>query len=261
MLDPESLKALLLDLCAVSARETLPRFRYLNTVENKLTVGFDPVTEADKAAETAIRARIMEAFPDHGIAGEEEEDYQRDAEYCWVIDPIDGTRAFISGLPGWGTLIGLTHKSIPLAGAMHQPFTGETWLADGQRSLFIRDKQEVPIQTSATSDPATATMMTTDPFLFEAEEWETFNRMRSACRLTRYGFDCYAYAMVASGHIDMVMESGLNAYDIAPLVPIIEQAGGVVTTWTGGSPANGGQILASANPKLHEKAMALLARS
>lgn len=248
-----------MELCLVSASQTLPRFRKLLRVDNKLEGGFDPVTEADKAAETTIRQYISQHFPNHGILGEEEADYQPGAEYCWIIDPIDGTRAFISGLPGWGTLIGLTCRSRPVAGAMHQPFTGETWLADGEASVFIRGDETVPLSTASTTQLSNATMMTTDPFLFEGEEWDAFERMRYACRLTRYGFDCYAYAMVAAGHIDIVMESGLNAYDIAPLIPIIEQAGGVVTTWTGGSPEKGGQILASANSILHEKAMQLIA--
>ncbi len=258
MLDPSALTNILTELCAISGRETLPRFRRPVTINNKLAAGFDPVTEADQAAEAAIRRHIMSVHPGHGILGEEEDDHQPDADYCWVIDPIDGTRAYISGLPTWGTLIGLNYLGKPVAGAMHQPYTGETYLANGEGSLLYRNGSSSPLRTSSITALVEATMMTTDPFLFEGTEWDIFNRMRMKTRLSRYGFDCYAYCMVASGNVDLVMESGLNAYDIAPLVPIIEQAGGTVSTWSGTSAANGGQILASANHQLHEAALRVI---
>ena len=257
----EEIETLLLELCAAAAGQTLPRFRENGAVKNKLEIGFDPVTDADKAAEGAIRQIILEKFPKHGILGEEEADHNIDAEYCWVIDPIDGTRAFISGLPTWGTLIGLNHRGRPIAGAMQQPFTGEIYLATSKGSVLHQNGMQIPLKTSSIDLLEQATLMTTDPNLFESDEQRRFDALRDACQLTRYGFDCYAYAMVAAGNIELVAESGLNAFDIAPLIPIIEQAGGIVTTWDGGDAARGGQVIAAANESIHSAAMDLIVKS
>jgi histidinol phosphatase-like enzyme (inositol monophosphatase family) len=246
------------ELCEVAARETLPRFRRPMSIDNKLDGGFDPVTIADQQAEAAIRAHVARQYPAHGVIGEESPAYQENAEYCWIIDPIDGTRAFISGLPSWGTLIGLTRNKTPVAGIMHQPFTGERYLATGDGAFLVHHRLRTGLRTSSRKKLAEATLLTTSPFHFPDRKIAAYQAVERQCRLARYGFDCYGYAMVAAGHVDLVIESDLNAFDIVALIPIIEQAGGVVTNWQGDVACNGGDILASANPQLHEQALAIL---
>lgn len=257
----DDIEAVLGDMCEVAAGETMPRFRMRLAVDNKEAHkgGFDPVTEADKAAESAIRRLIAERFPDHGILGEEEAPLNPDAEYCWHIDPVDGTRAFICGLPSWGTLIGLARNGKAIAGVMHQPFTGERFLADGNATYVIRDDSRIQVKTSGVTDLASAKLMTTTPFLFAEGDIDRYRELESRVRLARYGFDCYAYAMVAAGHIDLVVESSLKSYDIAALIPVVEQAGGVVSTWQGDNAIHGGSIIAAATPQLHAAALEILA--
>lgn len=246
-------------LAAAAAGETLPRFRRGSAVVNKLGSGFDPVTEADREAERAIRALIGEAFPEDGILGEEFGLTNGEAARQWVIDPIDGTRAFISGIPLWGTLVGLTSGGRAIAGMMAQPFTGELYLADGDGAFLERGEQRRRLSTSTVEELPEATMCTTTPALFSSTQRPSYDRLEQEVRLPRYGTDCYAYAMLASGHIDLVVEPGLNPYDIVGLIPIIEQAGGVVTTFSGERAENGGNIIAAANATLHEKALAYVA--
>lgn len=264
---PAALRHFLSRLCNAAEAETLPRFRRAISVENKLDAGYDPVTEADREAEAAIRALIGEEFPEHDIVGEEHGTTGHDARYRWIIDPIDGTRAFVCGIPVWGTLIGLYRDGIPLAGVMDQPFTGERYMAfpaadglPGETVLVDRQNGEARLTTSATESLADARLMTTSPHLLRNGRDEAYFKLEEQVRLFRYGCDCYAYALLAAGHIDLVAESGLNVYDIAALIPIIENAGGVVSSWDGGSAADGGSILASANPALHEQAIAALAK-
>jgi len=261
--DSEVLSYLLNEACDAAAHETLPRFRTNTTIDNKLTSGFDPVTEADRAAEAAIRELIEAVFPDHDIVGEEYGGTSKGSQFQWIIDPIDGTRAFISGIPVWGTLIGLYSDGIPVAGVLDQPFTRERFLAlpDGEEtksSLNHADNEPLKLQTRDTKDITNATLMTTSPGLLEDTKDRSYFQLENAVKLFRYGCDCYAYAMLASGQVDLVVESGLNVYDIAALIPIVEGAGGVVTDWQGGSAARGGQVLAAANTTIHHAAMALL---
>lgn len=236
----------------------MPRFRSRLGVDNKQEGGFDPVTEADREAENIIRGAIQTRYPEHGILGEEYGTENPDAEYCWIIDPIDGTRAFISGLPLWGTLIGLYQKGKPLAGAMDQPFTGERYISNGETSHLKLNGSAQILNTKETSRLSSAIMMTTSPAIFTDEEAGAYKDVENACKLTRYGTDCYAYCLVALGQVDLVVESGLNPYDIAALIPIIENAGGVVTSWNGGSAAMGGRILAAANSDIHQQAVEIL---
>ena len=247
-------------LAAAAAAETLPRFRGAGAVINKREGGFDPVTEADREAERAIRDLIAAEFPGHGILGEEFGPQDAERSEVWVIDPIDGTRAFISGLPLWGTLVGLTSEGEAVAGMMSQPFIGELFHAGvdgafyegphGTRRLGVRD-------VGALAD---ATLCTTTPALFGDGKRGAFDGLEASCRLSRYGTDCYAYAMLAAGQIDLVVEAGLQAHDIVALIPIIEQAGGIVTDWSGGAAEKGGDIVAAATPRLHEAALERLAR-
>ncbi len=247
-------------LAAAAAAETLPRFRQGGDVINKYQTGFDPVTEADRAAEQAIRGIISAEFPDHGIVGEEYGTEREESRHQWVIDPIDGTRAFISGLPLWGTLVGLTVENIAVAGMMAQPFTGELYYADGNGARYEGPDGKRQLAVRNTVALADATLCTTSPFLFEGDRRAAYNRVEQTVRLPRYGTDCYAYCMLAAGNVDLVIESGLQPYDIVALIPIVEQAGGVITTWQGGRPEGGGDIIAAATPDLHAKALELLQR-
>ena len=252
------------DLATASGEALLPFFRTALAAQDKSQGGaFDPVTEADHAAETVMRRMIAEAFPAHGIIGEEFGDTQVDAEYIWVLDPIDGTKSFISGLPVWGTLIGLQRAGMPCYGMMHQPFTGERFYGDGAsahcRAPGLQGGAERRLHTRACAELGSATLMTTHPALLEPDALERFRRVEAQVRLSRYGGDCYAYCMLAAGHVDLVIESGLKPYDIVALVPIVRGAGGVVTTWEGGDPASGGSIVAAGDARLHAMAMATLA--
>lgn len=263
------LAAFLDDLADVSARAIRPYFRTSMAVENKKAESdapgehggrlFDPVTIADRAAEAAMRALIELHFPEHGINGEEFGIVRADAEHVWVLDPIDGTRAFISGLPVWGTLIGLVSGGRPSLGMMHQPFTAERFAGDGKRAWYRGPDGEQALKTRACAELSDAVLFTTTPAIFKDEEKLAYERVERTVKLVRYGCDCYAYCMVAAGHVDLVVESGLQAYDIVALIPVIEGAGGVVTNWTGGSAAGGGQVVASGDPRLHEKVLARLA--
>ncbi|WP_183655670.1 histidinol-phosphatase [Brucella daejeonensis] len=253
-------KAFFSEVAEAAAAETLPRFRQLTEVDNKYSVGFDPVTEADRAAERAIRAVIARNFPEHGILGEEYGPENTDRSHVWVIDPIDGTRAFISGLPVWGTLLGLTADGDAKAGMMSQPFTGELFYSDGNGAFLMRGGEGTPQRLAVRKNAvlADATMFTTTPALFKGGSRAGFDRLESAVRLSRYGVDCYAFAMLASGFVDIVVEAGLQPYDIVALIPLIEQAGGVVTQRDGGPAEKGGDIVAAATPELHRAALDLL---
>lgn len=254
------------ELAAISGEAIRPFFRSSLTASDK-TKGagiYDPVTEADRAAEAAIRRRIRMQFPAHGILGEEFGAENTDAEYVWVIDPIDGTRAFMSGLPLWGTLIGLTRNGAPCYGMMHQPFTGERFAGDGARARYRgpglpEGQREKVLATRRCATLGEATLCTTSPRLFAPERVAGYERVEEAVRLTRFGTDCYAYCMLAAGHVDLVIEDGLKPHDIVALIPIIKGAGGIVTTWEGGSAAQGGAIVAAGDKRLHAAALALLA--
>ena len=243
-------------IASAAAAETLPRFRQSGVVTNKLAAGFDPVTEADQEAERAIRALINAEFPDHGILGEEHGSENTSNSHVWVIDPIDGTRAFISGLPVWGTLVGLTVDGDAVAGLMSQPFTGELFYADGSGSHYEGPGGPRRLSVRKTAALSEATLFTTSPALFKGEMRNRYDRLESQVRLARYGTDCYAFAMVAAGQVDVVIDPGLKPYDIVALIPIIEQAGGVVTTLDGGPAENGGDVIAAATPELHAAAIA-----
>jgi myo-inositol-1(or 4)-monophosphatase len=236
----------------------LPLFRTRLAVEDKGAAGFDPVTLADRAAEAAMRQLIGQRYPEHGIVGEEYGAERAGAEFVWVLDPIDGTRSFIAGLPLWGVLIGLLCEGRPVLGMMAQPFTGERFAGDGAGAWFARGGNRQPLATRACSEVAAAVLLTTSPFLFAPGDRPAYQRVESAVRLARYGTDCYGYCMVAAGHADLVVEAGLQPYDIVALIPILEGAGGRVTSWEGGSAASGGRVVASGDRRLHEAVLARL---
>jgi histidinol phosphatase-like enzyme (inositol monophosphatase family) len=245
-------------LACAAAAETLPRFRQGGLVSNKLSSGFDPVTEADREAELAIRRLIRAEFPQHGILGEEHGLDEGDGEHVWVIDPIDGTRSFIAGVPLWGTLVGLTRGGDAVAGMMAQPFTGELFLACEGRSLYEGPHGSAALSTRKGVALAQATLCTTSPHLFPGGRKERYERLERSVRLARYGTDCYGFAMVAAGMVDLAVEARLQPYDIVALIPVIEWAGGVVTTWEGGPAEKGGDIVAAATPELHAAALGML---
>ncbi|MGE0698902.1 MAG: histidinol-phosphatase, partial [Hyphomicrobiaceae bacterium] len=250
------------ELADASASVLLGHFRKPLPVDNKASgTAFDPVTEADRGAERAIRARLAELHPTHGILGEEMGETGGSSPYTWVIDPLDGTRAFITGMPLWGTLIGVTQAGRAEIGLMDQPYTRErVW--SGPDATFWRstDGSTARVETSPCARLAEARLTTTSPDLFTAgHEQEAFSRLKAEARLTRFGGDCYAYCLLAAGHIDIVVEAGLKAYDIVALIPIIERAGGVVTTWDGGRAEDGGRIVACGDPRLHEVVLRMLA--
>jgi histidinol phosphatase-like enzyme (inositol monophosphatase family) len=261
LLDDATIRATLLAAADAAAACTLPRFRTTLAVDNKWTTGFDPVTEADREAELAVRALIGERFPDHGIIGEEWDAKAAAGRYSWIVDPIDGTRAYITGVPVWGTLIGFIVDGRPTAGMMHQPFTGETWIAVGGVGEYHRNGAKLPLKASSVTELAKAKVTATSPDLFSRPGRDLtapWGRLYGATLQTRWGLDCYGYCLLASGQIDLVVEAGLKDVDICPLIPVIEAAGGVVTTWDGGPAEGGGNCLASANRALHDKALALL---
>ncbi len=252
----------LLDATNAAAKVTLPAFRSGLSVDNKLDQGFDPVTQADKEAELVIRQTIEQAFPDHMIIGEEHATKQTNSPFSWIIDPIDGTRAFITGVPVWGTLIGIAHEEKTFAGIMAQPFTGEIFLGLGGKSTYSRfGSDPKPLSTSTVEKLSEARLMTTTPALFEGEQLQAYLNLENQVRLARYGCDCYAYCLLAAGEIDLVVEAGLNIYDIAALIPIIENAGGVITTFDASPADKGGNVIAAATPELHQAAMNIMAKS
>ena len=256
---PAAIRDTLLAAAAAAARETLPRFRTRLAVDNKYVVGFDPVTDGDREAERVIRETIAARYPGHAIVGEEMADQAGDGRYEWIVDPIDGTRAFISGAPVWGTLIGFRVAGRTVAGLMAQPFTGEIYLGLPGGSSYLRGGEEVAIRTSHVTELRHAKLSATSPDIFvQADTMRQWNALREAVLQARYGLDCYAYCLLAAGHIDLVCESALKNVDIAPLIPVIENAGGVVTGWDGGTAENGGSCVAAATPELHRAALAVL---
>ena len=247
------------ELATVSGETILPFFRTALSIEDKgKPGGFDPVTAADHAAETAMRTLIRRTFPDHGIIGEEYGRERADAEYVWVLDPIDGTKSFISGMPAWGTLIALLRAGEPVFGMMNQPFIRERFSGDGAKAHYRGPAGSRDLRVRACAGLAEAVLFTTSPLLMNDGDRELFGRVEKAVRLSRYGGDCYAYCMLAAGHVDLVIETGLKPYDVLPLVPIIAGAGGVITSWDGAPPNAGGRIIAAGDKRVHAAAMEML---
>ena len=256
---PVDFSAFVDDLAARSGAAILPFFRSAIASRDKSDgAAFDPVTEADHAGEVAMRQWIKRAFPEHGIIGEEYGEDRPDAEFVWVLDPIDGTKSFICGMPTWGTLIGLLHGGRPVFGMMHQPFTRERFSGDGAGASYRGSNGERELRVRACADLSGATLATTSPLLLPGDHLDAFRRVEAKVRLSRYGGDCYAYCMLAAGHVDLVIESGLKPYDIVALIPIVTGAGGVVTNWEGGDAAAGGAIVAAGDARLHRQALDLL---
>jgi histidinol phosphatase-like enzyme (inositol monophosphatase family) len=257
------LDAFLVELNRASAGAILPLFRADHGLVDKGGAkGFDPVTEADRGAEAAIRKLIAERYPHHGVIGEEYGEDRPDAEFVWVLDPVDGTRAFICGLTGWTTLIALRHAGRPVLGSIGQPYIGELYIgSQAQGSRLMSRGQSRPLKTRPCPDFAQALIATTDPeATLEPAEQEAWRALRRATRLARLSQDAYAYAMVALGCMDIVVEAGLKSWDVESAIPLIEGAGGLITDWRGQPIGqHGGQMLIAGDQAAHEAALAILA--
>ncbi|MDP6351185.1 MAG: histidinol-phosphatase [Alphaproteobacteria bacterium] len=246
------------DRLADAAREVIkPYFRGDLAVDFKATdtnTG-QPVTRADRESEQAIRDLIRATYPDHGIIGEEHEDVNPGAEYCWVLDPIDGTRPFVAGLPMFGTLIGLGHDGVPILGVLDQPVLGERFVGSA-RGSFLNGR---PIRTRPCARARDAVHALTDHRMMRTPAQQAvLQRLMGEVRFTQFGGNCYAYGMLAAGAIDLVTEGDLELWDFHALIPIIEGAGGVITGWDGGPATNSGFIVACGDPALHAEVLPLL---
>lgn len=254
----------LIELNAAAAGAILPLFRADHGLVDKGGAkGFDPVTEADRGAEAAIRKLISERFPEHGVIGEEYGEDRPDAEFVWVLDPVDGTRAFIAGLPLWCVLIGLRHQGKPVLGSIAQPYLDEIYLGHAGGSRLLARGTSTPLKVRPCPKLTDAIIATTDPeACFDGAELGAWTQVRAAARLARLGCDAYAYAMVAMGKMDMVIEAGLKSWDIESAIPLIEGAGGITTNWRGEPVGpNGGQIVIAGDRACLDEALVALKRS
>lgn len=252
----------LLELAAIAARETLPRFRSVGAVDDKGGDRFDPVTEADRAAEAAIRRAIAERYPAHGVVGEEYGADREDADHVWVIDPVDGTRAYIAGVPVWTTLIALRFEGRPVLGIIAQPYLDEAYIGGARLGARLIDRDGVrPLATRRGVPLAHALAATTDPALFTANEHAAWDRLAAATRLARLGLDAYAFAQLAAGHIDVAAETGLKPWDVAAPLALIEGAGGVALDWNGAAAGQADRTtLFAGDMALGQAAAAMLAQ-
>ena len=243
-------------LADASGPVILRYFRQPLAVEDKEHVsGFSPVTAADREAEAVIRALINETYPEHGILGEEHGHERPDARFTWVIDPIDGTKAFIAGMPTWGTLIALKDRGRFVIGILDQPFIKERFVGH-REGAYLGERR---LTTRPCPDLGAACLFTTDPDMFSPDERAVFDSLANRVQSRRYGADCYAYGMLALGFVDIIAEASMNPWDIAALIPIVEGAGGLVTSWNGEEIGIDGRVLAVGDPHLHEAVVEALA--
>lgn len=256
----ESYYAFLDEVAEASGAAIRPYFRAHGEVEDKGSASgakIDPVTVADRAAEVAIRTLIERHYPDDAILGEEFGEKRGTSGRRWIIDPIDGTRSFVTGLPLWGTLVALVDESGPLIGMMDQPIMGERFFGDGEQALLNGEA----IETRTVSGLAEATLMCTDPAMMEtAGEIAAFAEIENLVPMTRFTGDCYGYCMLADGFADILVESGLKTYDIQALIPIVEGAGGLITDWHGEPVLAGGRVVTSGCKAVHAEALKILSK-
>ncbi len=249
-------------LLADAARpETLRLFRNAGLVADDKTAdgdGYDPVTEADRAAEKVMRAIIVRERPDDAIIGEEFGVKPGTSGLSWTLDPIDGTRGYVSGTPTWGVLISVADASGPLFGIIDQPYIGERFLGGFGIAQMFGPAGDAPLKTRKTRPFETTTLLTTFPEVGTPKEARAFHKVAAQVRLTRYGMDCYGYALLAAGQVDLVIEAGLNPYDIHAPIAVIQAAGGIVSNWQGGAAHNGGRVIAAANRDVHAVALSIL---
>jgi histidinol phosphatase-like enzyme (inositol monophosphatase family) len=262
--EADRLDAFLLELNRASAQVILPLFRGEHGVENKAAQGgYDPVTAADKGAEAEIRRLISEQYPQHGVIGEEYGEDRPDADFVWVLDPVDGTRAFVAGLPVWTTLIGLRHQGEPVLGSIGQPYLGEVFVGGPAGARLVTAAGERPLKVRRGVTLGEAIIATTDSeACFDGAELGAWRQVRAAARLARMGCDAYAYAMVAAGTIDLVLEAGLKSWDVEAAIPVVEGAGGLVTDWRGERIGrHGGQMAIAGDRAVLDEALVALKRA
>ena len=254
-IDLDTLLTLALRLADAAGEAIRPYFRKPLAISDKADL--TPVTAADRVAEETMRALIEERFPEHGILGEEFGRVREDAEFVWSLDPIDGTKSFISGVPLFGTLIALTRGGRSILGVIDQPILRERWVGAVGRPTTLNG---AAIRCRACPVLAAATLFATTPDMFKGEDAASFARVSDKVKLTRFGADCYAYGLVATGFVDLVLEASLEPYDFCAMVPIVEGAGGVATDWRGANLdlASDGRILVAGDRRAHEAALALL---
>jgi len=243
------------DLAKVARRETLHRWEEAVAADDKGGAAYDPVTDADREAERAIREAIAERYPDHGVRGEEWPDRPGTSSFSWSLDPVDGTRSFICRLPTWVTLIGVLENERPILGLIDAPCLDEVYLGFGDDAWMVSNGQRSPIKVSGCSALADARLSTTDPFLFEDGALKAFDRLRQFVRTTRFGHDGYAYARLAAGSLDLVIESGLKPHDYNALIPVVRGAGGIIGDWRGGEDFARGKVIAAASQELYDEAV------
>ena len=226
--------------------------------DNKKTEGFDPVTIADRGAEKAMRDLLAQLRPDDAILGEEFDNKAGTSGLTWVLDPIDGTRGYISGTPTWGVLIAVSDANGPLFGIIDQPYIKERFVGGFGLATVDGPMGQTPLATRAGRKLSEATLVTTFPEVGTKTEERAFQAVAGQARLTRYGLDCYGYALVALGQIDLVIEAGLNAFDVHAPIAVVQAAGGIVTDWQGRPAHDGGRLIAAANAAVHAEALEIL---
>jgi myo-inositol-1(or 4)-monophosphatase len=255
-MDSAELTAFAEKLAAAARAETLGRWASGCAVEDKGSGGYDPVTEADREAERAMRELIRKRYPDHGVTGEEWPDESGTSAYRWSLDPIDGTRSFMCGLPTWTTLIALLREDAPVLSVIDAPVLDETYVGGADGAWLTCRGLRSELRTSGCSRLSEARLSTTDPFLLD--DPAAFERIRRSVRVTRYGHDGYGYARLAAGSLDLVIESGLKAHDYNALIPVVMGAGGAIGDWHGGTDFTAGRVVAAATRELYDEAVALL---
>jgi inositol-phosphate phosphatase/L-galactose 1-phosphate phosphatase/histidinol-phosphatase len=253
--EPDAFLDLALRLADAAAPIIKRHFRSGAAIVDKADLS--PVTIADRESEAAMRALIAKEVPDHGILGEEHGADRIDAEYVWVLDPIDGTKSFVTGKPLFGTLISLTHRGTPIIGIIDQPVLGERWVGVAGSPTRFNGQ---PISTRPCAALAEAWLYATTPQMFVGDDADAFQRLAASVKFPLYGADCYAYGMLAAGWTDLVCEASLKPYDWCALVPVVEGAGGRITDWEDRpltlEPV--GRVLAAGDPRLHAQALKLL---
>lgn len=247
-----------LALAEAAAKEILPHFRENAPVDIKEGALWDPVTEGDRAGERVMRQLIGKHYPNHGIIGEEYGTSTGTSGLTWILDPVDGTRAFVIGLPTWATLIGLYADGKPLLGVMCQPFVGDTFFGHHEGAWLDHRGNLAPIRVRAGRNMAGALVGTTAPHLYTGTSQAPFQRLARTARTVRFGLDCYSFGLLAAGHLDIAMDPRLQIYDIAALIPIMRGAGAIVGSWTDNDPAQGGNVLAAASQALYDEARNLM---
>ena len=250
-----------IEVANAAGREALRHFRLpALDVESKGESGFDPVTIADRKAEEAMRAIIARRRPQDGVLGEEFGPRAGESPWTWVLDPIDGTRGYICGTPTWGVLVGLRDADGPILGVIGQPHIGEIFIG-GLGEARLEGPRPQPLATRPPRALGEATLLSTFPEVGTGAEAAAFQALSRQCRLTRYGMDCYGYALLALGQVDLVVEAGLQEYDVVAPIAVVQAAGGIVTNWRGGPAHEGGRVLAAANPEIHAAALEVLAQA